>query len=68
MGEGHTNLQEAAELVPGYNPGAEREEGEGERETGSSHQLVIADGQVSHLAPVDQDNVEAALGLPAIDS
>lgn len=33
-----------------------------------SHQLVIADGQVSHLAPVDKDHIEAALRLPAIDT
>lgn len=45
-----------------------REEGAGKRETSSSHQLVIADGQVGHLAPIDQDDVEAALGLPTIDA
>lgn len=33
-----------------------------------SHQLVIADGQVSHLAPVDKDHIKAALGLPAVDT
>lgn len=33
-----------------------------------SHQLVVADGQVGHLAPVDEDHVKAALGLPAVDA
>jgi hypothetical protein len=33
----------------------------------SSHQLVIADGQVSHLAPVDKHHIKAALRLPAVD-
>lgn len=33
-----------------------------------SHQLVVADGQVGHLAPVDEDHIKAALGLPAVDA
>lgn len=33
-----------------------------------SHQLVVADGQVGHLAPMDEDHIKAALGLPAIDA
>lgn len=35
---------------------------------GLSHQLVIADGQVGHLAPADEDHVKAALRLPAVDT
>lgn len=33
-----------------------------------SYQLVVADGQVGHLAPADGDHVKAALRLPAVDA
>lgn len=33
-----------------------------------THQLVITDGQISHLAPVDKDHIKAALRLPTIDA
>lgn len=33
-----------------------------------SHQLVVADGQVGHLAPVDEDHIKTALWLPAVDT
>ena len=34
---------------------------------GRTHQLVVADGHVGHLAPAHGHHVEAAVGLPAVD-
>lgn len=31
-----------------------------------AYQLVVADRQVSHFSPVDQDHIKAALWLPAV--
>lgn len=63
LGEGHAYLQEAAEvgyrwagpqgLGGGVGPEGEAVGGQGKGRWRLSHQLIVADGQVGHLAPAD---------------